>query len=60
MSTTKAVMVKLRSKPSGKDAKAKTRSFEIDQANKLLKVKKSAWELADEKFQFNGSEIAKK
>lgn len=56
----KAVLVTLKSKPSGKDSKAKSRQFEISQANKLLTIKKSAWELDDDKFQFNGTEIAKK
>lgn len=60
MSTeTKAVMVSLKSKPGTKDGKPKTKSFEIGQANKLLKMKKSAWELNDPKFTFNGTEIAK-
>lgn len=58
--TAKAVMVKLKSKPSGKDVKSKLRSFEISRANKLLSMKKSAWELSDDNFRFNGTEIAKK
>ena len=57
---TKPVMVNLKSKPQGKDAKPKERKFEIKQANALLKIKKSGWELSDDKFQFNGKEIAKK
>lgn len=56
---TKPVMVELKSVPGKKDGKSKTKKFEISQANKLLKMKKSAWTLNDSKFTFNGTEIAK-
>ena len=56
----KPVLVTLKSKPSGKEVKSKERQFEIGLANKLLKMKKSAWELSDSNFVFNGTEIAKK
>lgn len=60
MSTeTKAVMVSLESKPGSKEGKPKTQKFIIQQANQLLKMKKSAWKLSDTKFTFNGTEIAK-
>jgi hypothetical protein len=60
MSTeTKAVMVSLKSTPGTKDGKPKTQKFEIERANRLLKIKKSAWKLDDPKFTFNGTEIAK-
>jgi hypothetical protein len=55
----KPVMVDLKSIPGTKDGKSKTQSFPIDQANEILKLKKSAWKLADSKFKFNGIEIAK-
>lgn len=42
------------------EGKAQNRSFPIDQANALLKVKNSKWELADDAYFHNGSEIAKK
>ena len=66
MSTeTKSVVVKLTSIPGTKkgskkaEGKPKTKEFPIDQANKLLKMKKSAWKLDDKDFKFNGTEIAK-
>lgn len=33
--------------------------FPISQANRLLKMNNSQWELKDEKFIWNGTEIAK-
>ena len=43
-----------------KGEKGKTQEFEIAQANALLKIKNSQWELKDEKFTYNGTEIAPK
>ena len=43
-----------------KEDKARKREFPIEQANKLLKMPKPAWKLDDSKFEWNGSEIAKK
>lgn len=45
---------------STKEEKARKRKFEIQQANKLLNLPKSQWKLADDKFTYNGTEIAKK
>jgi len=43
-----------------KDTKdGKLKEFGIDQANKLLKLPNSQWELKDEKFKWNGTELAK-
>lgn len=42
------------------DGKKHEREFLIEQANKLLKMPKSKWELSDENFTYNGIEIAKK
>jgi len=50
--------VKLKAKDQKKEAKPV--EFEIGQANKLLKLSNSQWELSDDKFQWNGIEIAKK
>lgn len=48
-------------KLKAKDVKdAKSKEFEIDHANKLLKLSNTQWELADDKFVWNGTEIAKK
>lgn len=59
---TTPVMVNLKSKPGkgkdGKVGKSKEQKFPIDQANKMLKIKKSAWELSDKDYIFNGIEIA--
>ena len=52
------VMVKLKTKKN-KKGESKERSFEISQANELLKLRKTQWELADKGFKWNGSEIAK-
>lgn len=44
-----------------KDVKDATpQKFEIDQANKLLKLPNSQFELDDPKFVWNGIEISKK
>jgi len=44
-----------------KDTKEpKVQKFEIDQANKLLKLPNSRFELADDEFDWNGIEISKK
>lgn len=40
--------------------KAVTKSFEIGQANKILKLPNAKWKLDDPKFENNGSEIAPK
>lgn len=43
-----------------KDAeKNRTREFGLDQANKLLRLKNTQWELADKGYKWNGSELAK-
>jgi len=55
MSEVKKVIVKLKAT----DGKKVERDFPIDQANKLLKLPKSKWELIDKNFVFNGIEIAK-
>jgi hypothetical protein len=36
------------------------REFPIAQANTLLKLPNSQWEIGDNKYQWNGTEIAKK
>lgn len=46
--------------PNNADVKSKKREFPIEQANKLLSLPKSAWKLDDSKFEWNGTEIAKK
>lgn len=48
-------------KLKAKDVKdSKPQEFKIEVANKLLKLSNSKWDLADEKFVWNGTEIAKK
>ena len=44
---------------SGKDGKTVSRKFTIDQANKLLKMKKPQWKLTDKGFKVSGGEIVK-
>jgi hypothetical protein len=39
---------------------AKPVEFTMSEANKLLKLPNCQWELADEKLEWNGIEIAKK
>ncbi len=53
----KKTFVNLKQKDGGKGPKIQ-RKFEIGQANKLLSLSKSQWELNDENFKWNGSEIA--
>lgn len=60
MAKTENKMVKLTTKPKGKDAKPATKEFSIEQANKMLKFPKSAWKLDDPNFKWNGEEIAPK
>lgn len=43
---------------STKGEKPQKREFSIEQANKLLKLSKPAWQLNDPKFEWNGTEIA--
>jgi hypothetical protein len=51
---------KLVVKLKAKDQKnGKTTEFEIQQANKLLSLNNSQWELEDKLFKWNGTEIAK-
>ena len=43
-----------------KDKKeSKPQAFPIAQANKILSLSNPQWELSDEKFMWNGTEIAK-
>lgn len=37
----------------------KPQPFPISQANRLLSLSNSQWELSDEKYQWNGTELAK-
>lgn len=53
----KNTKVSLKAKDSKKAKKGK---FFIDQANKMLSLSNSKWELDDDRFKWNGSEIAKK
>lgn len=46
---------KVKLKVIGED---RTQSFEIEVANKLLQLKKPAWELKDDRFIWNGRELA--
>lgn len=43
-----------------KDVKSRTKQFGIDHANKILKLSNSQWELNDDNFEWNGTELAKK
>ncbi len=52
-------LVTLKTKKN-KKGESKSKSFEISQANELLKLRKTQWVLDDKNFQWNGSEIAKK
>lgn len=52
----KLVNVKL---TTGSDKKAKTRMFDIDHANRVLKLSNSQWKLDDPNYKWNGTEIAK-
>jgi hypothetical protein len=61
------LVVVLKPKDFKKDTKVKEgadkegkKTFDIKHANNLLKLPNSQWELADEKFVWNGTEIAKK
>jgi hypothetical protein len=49
--------VKLKAKDGKKDAKPV--EFSIGQANKLLKLPNTQWELDDKAYKWNGTEIAK-
>ena len=51
-------MVKLKTKAL-KGRKSKEQKVSIGQANIMLKMRKSQWELADKSFKWNGTEIAK-
>ena len=53
----KKTFVNLKQKDGTKGPKIQ-RKFEIGQANKLLSLSKSQWELNDENFKWNGREIA--
>ena len=55
-------MVILQTKEKGGEnaPKQKSRPFEISVANKMLQLRNSQWELKDDKYTFNGVEIAKK
>lgn len=55
----KPVMVQLKTKKNG-NVDSKTRSFEISQANSILKLRNTQWQLDDKGFEWNGTEIAKK
>ena len=39
--------------------KPRKKSFPLEQANKLIKLKNSQWELDDKGYKFNGTELAK-
>lgn len=52
-------VVKLKSKVKGTKAKARTQSFQVKQANDLLSLKFSSWILDDDKYKWNGTELAK-
>lgn len=43
-----------------KDDPKREQSFPIAQANAILNLRNSQWELSDSKFKHNGKEIAKK
>lgn len=53
--TAKAEKVTLKSKSK----KSVSRQFGTKQANALLKLPNSQWELDDKNYQFNGTELAK-
>lgn len=48
--------------PKTKDAaaKTKTREFDVAHANRLLLIPNTGWKLADDKWKWNGKELAKK
>lgn len=50
--------VNLKQKDGGKGPK-KEQKFPIDQANKLLSLKKTQWQLSDDRYKWNGTELAK-
>ena len=62
MAETKKVMVTLSTitSPKTKDAaeKSKKQAFELSHANRILNLPGSRWKLADDKFKWNGKEIA--
>lgn len=58
MSEDKIVMVTLKTKVTKERKKSKDRSFPISQANTILKLANSQWELNDKDFKWNGKEIA--
>jgi hypothetical protein len=53
------VMVPLKSKDFAKGKSAKKQSFPIGQANKILGLSNSQWELDSKDFDWNGKEIVK-
>lgn len=54
----KATMVGLKSKDRQKNQVSQ--KFEITQANRLLSLQNTQWELSDANFEWNGTEIVKK
>ncbi|MCB5972662.1 hypothetical protein LIT13_06700 [Flavobacterium psychrophilum] len=56
MSDLKKQVVNLKTKGD----KSRKQEFELNQALRLLSLKNSQWELADEKYIFNGVDLAKK
>lgn len=61
MADNKIVFVTLQSKDKREKAQNYTKKpFVIAHANALLKLPNSRWKLADDKFKWNGTELAKK
>lgn len=59
MADNKTVFVTLKSKDKREKAKEYAKKpFSIAHANALLQLPNSRWELADDKFKWNGKEIA--
>lgn len=52
MATQKKVSLKVKG-----DSKRKTESFPLKQANAILSLTNSAWELSDTKYKWNGTEL---
>ena len=58
MAQTKVETVKLKTK-ARKDYKSKSQTFDVEHANRILKLPKSQWQLDDKNWKWNGQELAK-
>ena len=60
MAETKQEFVTLKTKTHDEKKPWKTKSFEVSHANRVMSVADPRWILDDEKYKWNGTELAKK